>query len=120
MNELINVLNQEGNLVVSSREVARNFDKEHKNILRELENIKSEGVAQYWADLFIPSTYIHEQNKQEYKEYLLTRDGFTLLAMGFTGQKALQWKLKYIEAFNKMEEVIKKNQLIASRLSPEL
>lgn len=108
MDSLINVTNQDGVLVVSSREVALNFEKEHKNILRDIENIKSEGVAQNWADLFIPSVYTHEQNKQEYKEYLLTRDGLTLLAMGFTGKKALDWKLKYIEAFNKMEAVIKK------------
>src|SRR5699024_6339398 len=100
MDNLINVTNQDGVLVVSSREVALNFEKEHKNILRDIENIKSEGVAQNWADLFIPSVYTHEQNKQEYKEYLLTRDGLTLLAMGFTGKKALDWKLKYIEAFN--------------------
>ena len=40
--------------------------------------------------------------------YLMTRDGFSLLVMGFTGQKALEWKLKYIEAFNYMEESIMK------------
>ena len=43
----------------------------------------------------------------KYTEYLLTRDGFSLLVMGFTGSRALEWKLKYIEAFNKMEQAIK-------------
>lgn len=118
MNELINVLNQDGSLVVSSREVAENFDKNHQHVLRDVDDLK--GGVQNWTDLFIPSIYTHEQNKQLYREYLLTRDGFTLLAMGFTGQKALQWKLKYIEAFNKMEEVIKNNQLATQNLSPEL
>lgn len=56
---------------------------------------------------FIKSSYVHEQNNQRYKEYLLTRDGFSLLVMGFTGKKALEWKLKYIEAFNKMELFIR-------------
>lgn len=106
MNELINVLRQDGNLVVSSREVANNFGKNHQHVLRDIDELKR-GV-QNWTGLFIPSSYKHEQNKQEYREYLLTRDGFTLLAMGFTGKKALAWKLKYIEAFNKMEAVIKK------------
>jgi phage regulator Rha-like protein len=50
------------------------------------------------------------------KEYLLTRDGFSLVVMGFTGQKALQWKLKYIEAFNKMEAQLKGNTQIALSL----
>ena len=43
--------------------------------------------------------------------YLMNRDGFSLLAMGFAGKKALQWKLKYIEAFNEMEETLKQDYL---------
>jgi Rha family phage regulatory protein len=115
MNELINVLRQDGNLVVSSREVARNFGKNHQHVLRDVDDLKR-GV-QNWTGLFIPSSYKHEQNKQEYREYLLTRDGFTLLAMGFTGKKALEWKLKYIEAFNKMEQTL---TIGLQSLSPEL
>lgn len=106
MSNLIKINNKDGNLVVSSREVARNFEKEHRGVLRDLDNLK-EGVAQNWADLFYESSYIHEQNKQEYREILMNKDGFTLLAMGFTGSKALEWKLKYIEAFNKMENALK-------------
>jgi hypothetical protein len=45
-----------------------------------------------------------------YREYLCTRDGFSLLAMGFTGQKALEWKLDYIKVFNQMESFIKERQ----------
>lgn len=105
MNNLINVQKQEGNLVVSSREVAKNFEKEHRGVLRDLDNLR-EGVAQNWADLFYETTYIHKQNKQEYREVLMNRDGFSLLAMGFTGKKAIGWKLKYIEAFNRMEKAL--------------
>lgn len=103
MREIINVQNLDGQLLVSSREIADNFEKQHKHVLEAIEEIKK-GVAEKSADLFIESKYQHHQNKQWYKEYLLTRDGFTLLAMGFTGPKALEWKLKYIEAFNKMEK----------------
>ncbi|WP_240076735.1 Rha family transcriptional regulator, partial [Enterococcus faecalis] len=57
--------------------------------------------------LFYEDSYIHPQNKQKYRQIIMNRDGFTLLAMGFTGQKALKFKLKYIEAFNQMEELLK-------------
>lgn len=103
----IDVKEYEGQPVVSSREVANNFEKEHRNVLRDVENIVKEGCSNLSRPLFIESKYQHPQNKQYYKEYLLTRDGFSLLVMGFTGAKALEWKLKYIEAFNKMEEKLK-------------
>lgn len=105
MNNLINIQNKNGNLLVSSREVAENFQKNHQHVLRDIGNLK-EGV-QNWTDLFYETSYIHGQNKQEYREILMNRDGFTLLAMGFTGKKALEWKLKYIEAFNKMEQTLR-------------
>ena len=49
---------------------------------------------------------IHEYRGQRFPEYLMNRDGFTLLAMGFTGKDALQWKMKYIAAFNEMEQAL--------------
>ncbi|AOY53662.1 Rha family transcriptional regulator [Clostridium perfringens] len=107
--EGVKLSNQNGQLVVSSRQIAEDFEKEHRNVLQSIEEIKK-GVAEKSADLFIESEYQHPQNKQWYKEYLMTRDGFTLLAMGFNGDKALQWKLKYIEAFNKMEQALKEQR----------
>lgn len=120
--EVINIQNKDGVAVVSSRVVAYDFDKQHKHVLEAIENlIKDMGVAEKSADLFIESKYQHPQNKQWYKEYLLTRDGFSLLVMGFTGKEALQWKLQYIEAFNKMEEQIKQaSHNPYANLSPEL
>ncbi|EPI20104.1 phage regulatory protein Rha, partial [Enterococcus faecalis] len=53
--------------------------------------------------------------KQSYRQVIMNRDGFTLLAMGFTGQKALQFKLKYIEAFNQMEKEIQQPKLPTSQ-----
>lgn len=60
--------------------------------------------------MFKKVCYIHPQNKREYYKYLMNRDGFTLLAMGFTGQEALIWKLKYISAFNAMEQTLLQQQ----------
>ena len=104
----IEVKEYEGQPVVSSREIADNFEKNHKEVLRSIDNqIEILGGAQNCAGLFIESKYQHSQNKQWYKEYLLTRDGFSFAVMSFTGEKAAKWKLKYIEAFNKMEEKLK-------------
>lgn len=119
MNQLIEIKNKEGQLVVSSRQIARDFGKEHRVVLKAIDDLINEmGVAQNYAGLFIPNEYTHEQNKQTYREYLITRDGFSLLVMGFTGNKALEWKLKYIEAFNKMEETLQTG--ILDNLSTEM
>lgn len=108
MENLINVTNYNGTIVVSSRDVARDFGKRHDNVLKDIDTVVLQmGCPQNLGNLFIETQYQHEQNKQWYREYLLTRDGFSLLVMGFTGEPALQWKLKYIDAFNKMEQVLR-------------
>ena len=97
--------NEDGELVVTSRQVAEDFRKEHndtKKRIREL--IRDMGEISH--NYFILSEYKDSLNRTQ-EEYLLTRDGFSLLVMGFTGSRALEWKLKYIEAFNKMEQAIK-------------
>ncbi|MCH4008111.1 phage antirepressor KilAC domain-containing protein [Companilactobacillus sp.] len=104
MNNLVIMKDQQA--VTSSLQVAETFDKSHKHVLEAIDNLK-EGVAENWADLFYEDTYIHPQNRQPYRVIYMNRDGFTLLAMGFTGKKALKFKMQYIEAFNKMEDQIK-------------
>lgn len=70
--------------------------------------------------MFEETTYIHPQNGQEYPMFVMNRDGFTLLAMGFTGDKALRFKLDYIKAFNAMEETIKNPHRIPQTLPEAL
>ena len=96
----------DGELVVTSRQVAEDFEKRHSHICDTIRNLTAENSEV--KNMIIESKFEHRGN--EYTEYLLTRDGFSLLVMGFTGSKALQWKLKYIEAFNKMEQALKKPQ----------
>lgn len=103
-NELIEVKNNNGELFVSSREVSINFNKEHKNIKRDIRKLISSDLSV--SNMFVKSEYKDVNNRTQ-EEFLMNRDGFSLLVMGFTGSKALEWKLKYIEAFNKMEEYIK-------------
>lgn len=97
----------DGELVVTSRQIAEDFDKRHADVIEKIEElIKTENSV---MTMFIESSYKAGTGKS-YKEYLITRDGFSLLVMGFTGSKALEWKIKYIEAFNKMEQALKKPQ----------
>lgn len=88
---------------VSSLQVAEDFGKKHKNVVQTIENIKAENSAV--TPMFIESSYQAGTGKN-YKCYDITRDGFSLLVMGFTGKEALDWKLRYIEAFNRMEQHI--------------
>lgn len=104
------VIMKDKQAVTTSLQVAENFGKRHDHILRDLDELK-EGLTQNWGDLFSESTYVHPQNKQEYRMIYMNRDGFTLLAMGFTGKKALQFKMAYINAFNEMENYIEQQQL---------
>lgn len=104
MSDLVVMKDQQA--VTSSLQVAETFGKQHKHVLEAIDELMI-GVAENSADLFYEDSYIHPQNKQAYRQIIMNRDGFTLLAMGFTGKAALQFKLKYIDAFNKMEERIK-------------
>ena len=92
-------------VVVSSRKVAENFGKRHDRVLEAIrETLRGLPKNVETPEMFFQNTYIHPQNGQSYPEYLMNRKGFSLLAMGFTGTKAIQWKIKYIDAFNQMEE----------------
>ena len=98
--------NNDGELVVTSRQIAEDFGKRHDQVLRDIEVYKNRISTPQFCGLFIESEYRASNGKMN-KEYLLTRDGFSFLVMGFTGAKADEWKLKYIEAFYKMEQAIK-------------
>ena len=93
----------DGHATTTSREVARVFGKQHRNVLQAIDGL----LVQLPADPlrnFQQGVYtLPDTADQQHREFVITRDGFTLLAMGFTGKKALQFKLAYIAAFNQME-----------------
>ena len=91
---------QNGEPVASSRQIAESFGKEHKHVLDAVKNLVAENSAA--KSMFHPATF--ENRGKQYPMYLMNRDGFSLLVMGFTGKAALEWKLKYIAAFNEMEK----------------
>jgi len=105
MKQLVVISNNQ--IVVSSKDIAEHFGKDHKVVLRAIREIL---VEQNCATKFYQEI-THQNRGKDYKAYLMNRDGFSLLAMGFTGKKALQWKLKYIQAFNEMEETLKQGYL---------
>ncbi|OAK78513.1 antirepressor [Lacticaseibacillus rhamnosus] len=100
MNELVIMHNKQA--VTTSLRVAEVFGKDHKHVLETISNLAAEKSA---AKFFAETTY-YNRGKQ-YPMYYMNRDGFTLLAMGFTGKKALQFKIQYIQAFNSMETQIR-------------
>ena len=108
MNELM-LFERNEQAVVSSRVVSERFGKRHDNVLRDIKLLvrgllKTEETPSAY---FIESVYQENQNGELYPEFLMNRDGFSLLVMGFTGDEALSWKVKYIQAFNAMEAAIR-------------
>lgn len=118
MSEIV-LSTKSGEPVASSRQVAENFGKEHKDTLESIRQIlAAENSAT--KSMFYETTF--ENRGKQYPMYLMNRDGFTLLAMGFNGKAALEWKLKYIAAFNDMEKKLSeqpkltRSQLLATAL----
>lgn len=85
----------------TSRIIAEKFGKMHKNVLRDIKELISSNPE--WGMLnFEPAPYVAPQNGQTYQMYEMTRDGYSMLVMGFTGKAAMEWKIKFLEAFNAM------------------
>lgn len=104
-------------ILTNSLLVAEKFGKDHKNVVRYIRSIIGGMLKIEHTQLFVESVYVHPQNGQEYPMFIMNRDGFTLLAMGFTGEKALQFKLEYINAFNKMEKILKEQSIVLPNFS---
>ena len=109
MNEIIQssvYTTQKGTPVTDSVKVARVFDKLHKNVMKSIRNIL--GSAQNLANehWFAETTYTDAQGKRQ-PMFLMNRDGFSLLTMSLTGEKAMAFKVAFIEQFNRMEQAIK-------------
>ncbi len=93
--------------VTTSLILAEAFEKQHKHVIEAIEKkISTAENSALLKNMFVEDSYIASNGKQN-KMYYLNRDGFTFIAMGFTGKKADEFKLKYIEAFNKMEQIVR-------------
>lgn len=100
MNTLVEIKNNQ--VVVNSRDVAEHFGKRRDHVLRDIEELIRKDppkIGEMFHRVETPDSYGRMQ-----KSYYMNRDGFSLLVMGFTGKEAIEWKLKYIEAFSEMEK----------------
>ncbi|OTA77838.1 Rha family transcriptional regulator [Limosilactobacillus reuteri] len=93
--------------VTTSLQVAQNFEKKHQHVLRDIDALKQD--VSNFGQMFIESNQPDSYGRDR-RIYYMNRDGFSLLAMGFTGKKALQFKLKYIDAFNRMEKQLQQQK----------
>lgn len=91
--------------------VAQKFEKEHKNVIRDIQNLVAQNSAAKL--LFVESEY--ENRGKMYPMYIMNRDGFSLLVMGFNGAKALNFKLDFMNSFNEMEKMLKSDDYIIMR-----
>ena len=108
MNELIDIVSERNGVpITTSLIVAEKFEKDHKHVLRDIENLGCS--AEFKQSNFGLSSYRSSQNKK-LPMYYITRDGFSMLAMGYTGKKAMEFKEAYIKQFNAMESFIKSLQ----------
>ena len=111
--ETLVLRNQTGNDVTTSLIVAEVFGKEHRNVLRDIENLSCSDSFRMLN--FERTPYTHPQNGQTYEMYEMTKDGFSFLVMGYTGEKAGQFKELFISEFNKREALLKSDEYILMR-----
>ena len=102
--EIIGKRNEE-KLITTSLQVAEVFEKEHARVLRDIRELSCS--EDFRNGNFAESSYINSQNKKQ-PMYQITKDGFVLLVMGYTGEKAMKFKEDYIKAFNKMENELRR------------
>lgn len=95
--------------LTNSKLVAEVFGKEHKHVREAIKKLLTTAENSTVRQMFSESTYLNEQNKEQ-PMFVMNQDGFTLLAMGFNGKKAMEFKLKYIEAFNAMKKQIEQSK----------
>ncbi len=108
---------KENETVTTSLLVSEKFKKDHKNVLSKIESLNKQITSLFLSPLnYFDKTEYTDSKGQKRPMYYINRDGFTLLAMSFTGTEALQWKIKYINAFNAMEQKLKNISFSDNRL----
>ena len=108
MNEIV-YRGESNQPLTNSKLVAEVFGKEHKHVREAIKKLITTAENSTVHQMFSESTYLNEQNKEQ-PMFIMNQDGFTLLAMGFNGKKAMEFKLKYIEAFNDMKRQIEQSK----------
>lgn len=112
-------LTAEGQPAVRSDIVAYHFHRNHKDVLRDIRKLRAKCPESFYERNFAPieidTLLPHSGGIRKDRAFLLTRDAFSLLVMGFTGAEAVRWKLRYIEAFNRLEAAVRESRAEAAR-----
>lgn len=123
----VGVIQDARGVFVSSLLMAEHFGISHKNVLCDIKTVMRKVPESFTELNFEPSEYL-DSTGRKLPFYHLTRDGFTLLAMGYNSVRAIQWKLRYIEAFNALERAVLEQArqaalceglLLRERMTPE-
>lgn len=106
------VFTRDGEVFANSRDVAAYFSKQHAHVLRDIDALLKSapelGLSNFGEGYYtLPAT-----GSQQHRAFDMDRQGFELLAMGFTGNKALRWKIAYVRAFKTMEDALRKPAVI--------
>lgn len=109
----VNLVAKDGKVFATSLDVAKVFEKEHKNILRDISNMSERARLNFELKSYL------SLNNKELPMYEMNRDGFTFLVMGFTGEKAENFKLDFIDGFNQIEEALREQQSMM-QLTPSI
>ena len=112
MNELV-IINDKGQDVTTSLKVAEVFGKRHDHVLRDILELNCS--PEFRISNFGETPYVHPQNGQTYPMYQMTKDGFSFLVMGYTGERAGQFKELFIREFNKREALLRNDDYILGR-----
>ena len=117
---------EHGKPMTTSRDIAKIFEKEHRNVTRGIDTLLEEGLkvkdmlkiehifTEIDPSIFLLKNFVRVNSKDSYgrdlTEYHMTKDGFTLVVMGYTGAKAIAFKMAYIEKFNEMETRLRQRE----------
>ena len=96
-------INKQEVTVVTSLDIAETFGKEHNHVMRDIRELE---CSDEFRQSNFGQIYYEDKYGRKQKAYAITRDGFTLLAMGYTGEKAMKFKEAYIKQFNAMERML--------------
>ncbi len=124
MNNIQNVntlvfISEDNKIITTSKQIAELFGKRHSEVLRDIQNTINKTSIDFTERNFALSEYADKSGKLN-KEYSLTKDGAVMLIMGYTGEKAMQFKEAYINAFNQMAETLQGKQLAANKCTSKI
>jgi Rha family phage regulatory protein len=107
MIDTVRLVCEPGRILVSSKEVAEKFKREHHNVLRSIRHLWTILPSDVCSRNFLPVENTNPLQRGEYSEILMTCEGFSLLTLGFTGTESREWKLRFVEVFKSQEDIIK-------------